>query len=221
MLPRQAFAMPDPDRNPDLHGNVPDTSTLALVIVDVLNALDFPGGDAFLPRALQAAENIAALKARAASLGIPSIYVNDNGGRWRSDLRELLDACTREGVPGRPLGRLLRPLPEDYVVLKPKHSGFYSTTLDTVLTYLGCKRLVLTGLTLERCLLFTANDAFLRDYSLHVPRDCTAAIDAEDEAAALRILERVLGADTTTSTSIDLERLRDQAQAEAKGAGAA
>jgi nicotinamidase-related amidase len=97
--------------------------------------------------------------------------------------------------------------------LKPKHSGFYSTTLDTVLTYLGCKRVVLTGLTLERCLLFTANDAFLRDYSLHVPRDCTAAIDDDDEAAALRILERVLGADTTASTSIDLERLRDEARA--------
>jgi len=211
--------MPDPGRNPDLHGNVPDSSAIALVIVDVLNALDFPGGDEFLPRALKAAENIAALKRRASELGIPSIYVNDNGGRWRSDLRKLLELCTREGVPGRPLGRLLAPAPEDYVVLKPKHSGFYSTTLDTVLTYLGCKRLVLTGLTLERCLLFTANDAFLRDYSLHVPRDCTAALDADDEAAALRILERVLGANTAASTNVDLERLRDEARAAAKGAG--
>jgi len=104
--------MPDPGHNPDLHGNVPDSSTLALVIVDVLNAFDFPGGD---------------------------------------------ELCTREGVPGRPLGRLLAPAPEDYVVLKPKHSGFYSTTLDTVLTYLGCKRRVLgadttasTSIDLER-----------------------------------------------------------------------
>jgi nicotinamidase-related amidase len=204
--------MPDPGRNPDLHGNVPDTSPLALVIVDVLNALDFPGGDAFMPRALKAAEGIAALKGRATRLGIPSIYVNDNAGRWRSDLGALLKACTREGLPGRALGRLLEPAPEDYVVLKPKHSGFYSTTLDTVLTYLRCKKVILTGLTLERCLLFTANDAFLRDYSLYVPRDCTAAIDADDEAAALRILERVLGADTTPSPALDLERLHDEAR---------
>jgi nicotinamidase-related amidase len=66
----------------------------------------------------------------------------------------------------------------------------------------------LTGLTIERCLLFTANDAFLRDYELFVPRDCTAAIDDADEAAALRILERVLGADTRPSIDLDLKALR-------------
>jgi nicotinamidase-related amidase len=106
---------------------------------------------------------------------------------------------------------LLAPLADDYVVLKPKHAGFYSTTLDTLLTYLRCRRMILTGLTIERCLLFTASDAFLRDYELFVPRDCTAAIDERDEAAALRILERVLGANATPSTEPhlgDLQRAR-------------
>lgn len=200
--------MPQPDRHPDLHGNVPDRSEVALLLVDTLNALDFPGSEAFVPKATRAAQNIAALKQRAARLQIPCIYVNDNAGRWRSDLVALMDACTRRDAPGRNLGALLAPSPEDYVVLKPKHSGFYSTTLDTVLTYLRCRRLVLTGLTIERCLLFTANDAFLRDYELFVPHDCTAAIDDGDEAAALRILERVLGADTRASTELELEKLR-------------
>jgi nicotinamidase-related amidase len=200
--------MPQPDRNPDLHGNVPDGCDVALLVIDVLNALDFPGSKPFVPKALKAVENIAALKTRAAALGIPTVYVNDNAGKWRSDLPALLAACTREDAPGRQLGRLLAPAPSDYVVLKPKHSGFYSTTLDTVLTYLRCQRVILTGLTVERCVLFTANDAFLRDYALFVPRDCTAAIDESDGAAAFRILERVLDADTTVSTSLDLERLR-------------
>jgi nicotinamidase-related amidase len=199
--------MPYPDRNPDLHGNVPDSSEVALLIVDALNALDFPGSEAFVPKALRAARQIAALKARAAQSGIPCIYVNDNAGRWRSDLSSLLASCTRSGAPGRELGALLAPRAEDYVVLKPKHSGFYSTTLDTVLTYLRSRRLILTGLSLERCLLFTANDAFLRDYELFVPRDCTAAIDEGDEAAALRILERVLNANTTPSVELDLREL--------------
>jgi nicotinamidase-related amidase len=200
--------MPQPDRNPDLHGNVPDCSEVALLLVDTLNPLEFPGSEAFLPKAERAAEKIVALKQRAARLRIPCIYVNDNAGRWRSDLETLVHSCTRRDVPGRRLSALLTPSPEDYVVLKPKHSGFYSTTLDTVLTYLRCRRLVLTGLTIERCLLFTANDAFLRDYELFVPRDCTAAIDDGDEAAALRILERVLGADTRPSTELELEKLR-------------
>jgi nicotinamidase-related amidase len=200
--------MPYPDRNPDLHGNVPDSNEVALLIVDALNALDFPGSQAFVPKALRAARQIAALKARAAQSGIPCIYVNDNAGRWRSDLGALLTSCTRSEAPGRELGSLLLPRAEDYVVLKPKHSGFYSTTLDTVLTYLRSRRLILTGLSLERCLLFTANDAFLRDYELFVPRDCTAAIDEGDEAAALRILERVLNANTTASVELDLRALR-------------
>ena len=151
---------------------------------------------------------IAALKERSSRCGIPAIYVNDNVGRWRSDIGALLEASTQDGAPGAPLARLLIPTPDDYVVLKPKHSGFYSTTLDTLLTYLRVRRLVLTGLTTERCLLFTANDASLRDYELFVPSDCSAAIDEADHAAALRILERVLNADTTPSPALDLARIR-------------
>jgi nicotinamidase-related amidase len=200
--------MPFPDRNPDLHGNVPDRTEVALLIVDVLNALDFEGSSSFVPKALEAGRRIAALKRRASEVGIPVVYVNDNSGRWRSDLNRLLADCTRSDAPGRELATLLMPAPEDYVVLKPKHSGFYSTTLDTLLTYLRARRLVLTGLTIERCVLFTANDAFLRDYELYVPSDCTAAIEERDHAAALRILERVLCANTTPSTDLALHRLR-------------
>jgi nicotinamidase-related amidase len=200
--------MPDPTKHPDLHGNVPDQCPVALLIVDTLNALRFEGSEALVPQAIEAGRRIAELKKRAKAAGAPVVYVNDNTGRWRSDVREVLDDCTRPAAPGRELAQLVLPDPEDYVVLKPKHSGFFATPLDTLLTYLRARRLVLTGLTIERCLLFTANDAFLRDYELFVPRDCTAAIDPEDCAAALRILERVLAADTKPSTALDWERLR-------------
>ena len=199
--------MPDPAKNLDLHGNVPETCPVALLVVDVLNALRFEGSEAFVPRALRVGERIVALKARARQLGVPVIYVNDNVDRWRSDLAHIVSDSTKSDAPGRELSRLLVPSSDDYVVLKPKHSGFYSTTLDTILTYLKARRLILTGLTTERCLLFTANDAFLRDYELFVPRDCTAAIDDDDHLAAIRILERVLRADTTASDELDLDEL--------------
>ena len=96
---------------------------------------------------------------------------------------------------------------DDYVIIKPKHSGFYSTPLDTLLTYLGARHLIITGLTTERCLLFTANDAFLRDFALSCPADCTAAIDEADHAAAIRILERVLGANVADSEQLDFTSL--------------
>ncbi len=103
---------------------------------------------------------------------------------------------------------LIVPDDEDYFVLKPKHSGFYSTTLDTLLAYLQARTLILTGLAGNNCVLLTASDAFLRDFHIVVPADCSASIDATDNEHALRQMREILHAETTPSTELDLERLR-------------
>jgi nicotinamidase-related amidase len=159
-----------PPRDPDLHGNAPDDSRVVLVLVDVINALEFEGGDRLLPQALVLADRLAALAARARQARVPVIYANDNFGRWRSDFRALLERCLGEPVRGQPLAMRLRPHPTDDVVLKVKHSAFYSTTLDLLLRYLKAETLVLTGLTGDRCVLFSASDAYLRDFRLAVAR---------------------------------------------------
>jgi nicotinamidase-related amidase len=193
-----------PVKNPDLHGSAPDTSTVALLLIDVINDLQFEGGEALLAQALPMAERLAALKRRAREAGIPAIYVNDNFGRWRSDLRAQLEHCLADGVRGRPLVERLMPEPDDYFVLKPRHSGFFSTTLDTLLDYLGARTLILTGLTADNCVLFTASDAFLRDFRLVVPRDCVAAIDPRHTRQALAHMRRVLKADVTAAAGLAL-----------------
>jgi nicotinamidase-related amidase len=194
-----------PPKNADLHGSAPDRCPVALLLIDVINDLEFDEGDALLPHALAMAERIADLKRRCRALGIPAVYVNDNFGRWRSDFRALLGRCLDEPVRGRPLARLLRPDPEDYFVLKPKHSGFYSTTLDLVLRYLEASTVILTGLTGDRCVLFTASDAFLRDFHLVVPEDCVASIDPAENRQALGHMRRVLRADTRRSPALELD----------------
>ncbi|MBV9774804.1 MAG: cysteine hydrolase [Gemmatimonadetes bacterium] len=196
-----------PAHNADLHGNAPDTSATALVLVDMINDMEYEGGDALLVHALPAAERIAALKARAKAAGIPVIYANDNFGRWRSDFREVVEHCLRDGVRGQPVVEALRPDESDYFVLKPKHSAFFATTLDTLLQYLGTRHLVLTGIAGDTCVLFTASDAYMRDLHLHVPADCTASISAEENERALAYMKRVLNADVTPSTGLDVERL--------------
>src|SRR4051794_24766241 len=201
--------MPNPTKNEDLHGNVPDTSPVALLIVDMINDLEFPGGDRLYEQIGPVAENIAALRKRAKVLGIPTVYVNDNFGRWQSDLRAVLAHCLEDDVRGRPMVRLIAPDDDDYFVLKPKHSGFYSTTLETLLAYLQAKTLILTGIAGNSCLLFTASDAFLRDYFLVVPSDCTASIDPDDNVYALKQMREVLDADTRPSTELDLAALRE------------
>jgi nicotinamidase-related amidase len=113
-----------PDKNPDLHGNVPDTSSVALLIVDMINDLEFPGGDTLAEQIMPVAHAIKNLRDLAKARGIPTIYVNDNFGRWQSDQTAVIERCLDNEVRGRPSVRLITPEPDDYFVLKPKHSGF-------------------------------------------------------------------------------------------------
>src|ERR1700722_877441 len=184
-----------PNKNEDLHGNAPDKSEAALLLIDVINDLDFPEGDQLLHYALPMARKIAALKKRAKQESVPVVYVNDNFGRWRSDFNTQVEHCLKVGVRGKPVAELLRPEENDYFVLKPKHSGFFSTTLDTLLEYLGTRTVVLAGLAANICVLFTANDAYMRDFHLVIPSDCVASNTEEENQYALDQMAKVLKAD--------------------------
>lgn len=196
-----------PAKNPDLHGNVPEHSAVALLLIDLINDLEWPGGDQLLPHALKAAEAVANLKRRCKAACVPVLYVNDNFGRWQSDFSKIVSHCCEEDVRGRPIAEALTPEKDDFFVLKPKHSGFYSTTLDTLLQYLGAKTLILVGFTADNCVLFTASDAYVRDFNLLIPSDCVASMDPAENAHALKHMRRVLKADTRPSAEIDLGAL--------------
>src|SRR5438132_4025671 len=113
----------------------------------------------------------------------------------------------RDGMTGEPVARRLKPEKDDYVVLKPKHSAFFEATLDTLLAYLGTRTLILTGIAGNICILFSANDAYMRDYNLVVPADCCVSNTAEENAIALRQIECALKADITPSDALDLDGL--------------
>jgi nicotinamidase-related amidase len=197
-----------PGKTGDLHGSAPDECRVALLIIDMINAFDFDGADAMLPRALAAAKATARLKQRARKAGVPVVYVNDNFGRWRSDFHSTLAHCLREGVRGRPIAESLKPDEDDYFVLKPKHSGFQFTALELLLAHLGAETLILTGVAGNFCVLFTAHDAYMRDFHLVVPGDCIASQTEADDAYALAHMAKVTKADTRPSSEIDLSSLQ-------------
>jgi nicotinamidase-related amidase len=192
-----------PLRHHDLHGNVPDKADIALLIIDVINDVEFEGGDRLLEHALPMAQRIAALKTRARELGIPVVYVNDNFGKWQSDLKKLITHCLRGECRGKPIVELLHPADDDYFVLKPKHSGFFCTPLELVLKFLGAHRLILTGVAGNSCVLHTAADAHMRNFDLMVPRDCVASLSAEDNVHALQHMHTMLGADIRPSPELE------------------
>jgi nicotinamidase-related amidase len=193
-----------PKKNASLHGSAPDKCKTALLLIDVINDLEFPEADQMLGAAVKMAKNLLRLKQRARKARVPVIYVNDNFGKWKSDFRATVEHCLRRNVRGREVAEMLRPQEEDYFVLKPKHSGFFSTTLETLLRYLGSSRLILTGIAGNFCVLFTANDAYMRDYNLIVPRDCTVSNTPEENEGALQLMRKFLKADTPLSNEIKL-----------------
>jgi nicotinamidase-related amidase len=178
----------------------------------MINALEYDGSDRLLGAGIAAAERVSALKVRARAKGIPVIYANDNFGRWRSDFREVVEHCLRDDVVGRPIAERVIPEPDDYFVLKPKHSAFFATTLEVLLDYLGTKRLILTGIAADICVKFTALDAHMRDFELYVPADCVASESEEQTLETLEYLRRVCGVDTTPSPELDLDGLEDRIQ---------
>jgi nicotinamidase-related amidase len=198
-------------RSKDLHGAAPDKCPVALLLIDWINDLEFDRGEEIFPQALAAAKATAALRRRAKQAGVPVIYCNDNFGRWRSDFRSQLEHVLKDDVRGRPIAELLAPDEDDYFVLKPKHSGFHSTTLDVLLAHLGATTLILTGVAGNFCVLFTAHDAYMRDFRLIVPRDCLASERDADNRHALEHMANACKADIGPSSAIDFAKLRKAA----------
>jgi nicotinamidase-related amidase len=191
----------------DLHGMAPDNSSVALLMIDVINDLEFEGSDQLMRYVRPMAQRLAELKQRARAANIPVIYVNDNYGKWQSDFTKLVDRCLHDDVRGKELVEALRPDEHDYFVLKPKHSGFFSTTLEVLLEYLNVRTVILTGLAGNICILFTANDAYMRDLRLLVPSDCCASNEASDNEYALSQMRTILKADIRPSTELDLKQV--------------
>ena len=195
-------------RSKDLHGFAPDECPVALLLIDWINDLEFDGGDRLLPQALAAAKASAALRQRAKQSRVPVIYCNDNFGKWRSDFRSLLEHVLGDDVRGKPIAELLKPDEEDYFVLKPKHSAFHSTSLEVLLEHLGASTLILAGIAGNFCVLFTAHDAYMRDFKLLVPRDCSASEQEADNRHALEHMAKVCKAGIGPSAGVDLRALR-------------
>jgi nicotinamidase-related amidase len=195
----------------DLYGNAPEKSEVVLLVIDIINDLEFPEGDQLLEHMLPMARELASLQHAAREAGIPVIYVNDNFGRWRSDFNAQIEHCLHDGVRGEPVVKLLRPEREDYFILKPQQSGFAATPLELMLDHFGAKTVILSGVATHMCVLFTAVDAYQRGYQIIVPRDCVAANTVDDTRHALQVMESGMRAETRPWRELDWDELTQRA----------
>ena len=177
----------------------------ALVILDMINDMDFAGAEAMRRSAAGVAKTILKLRDAADRAGIPTIYVNDNFGEWHSERYRLVERALGSGDAHEFVARLA-PRDGDYFVIKPQFSGFYATNLPVLLPKLGVDRLVLTGVAADICVLFTAADAHMRDYILWIPEDGVAAQTDERRSWALQIMKQSMGAEIRPTTRLALAK---------------
>jgi len=182
-----------------------------LLIIDMINNLDFPGGETLQPKAEAVADVIRGLREQAEQLGVPTIYVNDNYGQWRSETSGIVETCGAPGSRGAGIVERLAPNEGDYFVIKPQVSGFYATSLPALLPRLGVGRLVITGIAADICVLFTAAGAHMREYQVWAPKDAVASVDDQRADWALSIMRDSMRAETRPTTELTLKQWLDSA----------
>lgn len=194
------------------NGSAPHSGQIdktALLLVDVISDFEFEDGHRLFENAVPAAKKIADLRRKATTAGLPVIYVNDNFGKWQEDLEKQAERIIESSAMGRKIVEILRPGSDDYYVLKPQRSGFYETPLAVLLASMEITSLIVTGFSTDICVLFTAHDAYMRGFKVHVPSDCSAAVEEGFHRSALELIERVAHADITPSAGLDLDTLAE------------
>jgi nicotinamidase-related amidase len=89
-------------------------------------------------------------------------------------------------------------------LVKARHSGFYETPLEYLLGQMGVDRIVIAGQVTEQCVLYSTLDAYVRHFRPVIATDAVAAIYDDLAQAALRMVERNMGAELTSAAEVAL-----------------
>jgi nicotinamidase-related amidase len=170
-------------------------SSSALIVIDMINAYDFPDADKVASSARHVVPVIEELIERAQEDGTPVIYVNDNFGHWRSNRDELIEEALNSEHSD--LVEPIAPSADALFVVKARHSIFYQTPLEYLLNQEDVGTLVLVGQVTEQCILYSALDAYIRHFKVRVPRDAVAHIHEDLADASLRMMELNMDVDVS------------------------
>jgi nicotinamidase-related amidase len=167
----------------------PATATL---VIDMLNTYDHEDGDELARQAAERIEPLEQLISSTRESDAELIYVNDNHEDFTATSKDLGEKAMEGEHPE--LVEPLLPPKGALFVQKVRHSAFYNSALDHLLKTQEVETLVLAGQVTEQCILYTALDAYLRGFTLRVAEDAVVPIDPDLGDAALKMMERNMGA---------------------------
>jgi nicotinamidase-related amidase len=175
----------------------------AVCVVDMLNTYDHEDADQLTANVEKVVEPVAALVDRAGHEGAEIIYINDNYGDWNSSQEELAERAMAGKRPD--LVEPILPPDEADFVIKARHTIFYMTPLEYLLSQKEIDHLVLAGQVTEQCILYSALDAYVRHLRVTIPPDGVAHIHEDLSDAALKMMERNMRAELTACAECRLE----------------
>ena len=167
-------------------------SQTAVLFIDLINHFNFDGGDNLFQHTKEIAPNLKKLKNFAKKHELPIIYVNDHYKLWETDSNLLIEHCWNE--KSRELLEPLKPEKGDYFLIKPQHSAFFQTPLQSLLEDLGRRRLIMAGIAGDICILFTGQDAYMQQYDMWIPKNCMASETKTGNDHALTLMKDVMNA---------------------------
>lgn len=166
----------------------------AVLFIDVINDFNFNGGEKLLYHTQNILPQLKKLKRFARENSLPIIYINDHYGLWQADFQKIIKHCTNNH--SREIIQEIKPDDTDYFLIKPQHSAFFQTPLQSLLHELGKTRLMVAGIAGDICILFTAKDAYMYKYDMHIPENCMASEDKNGNDYALYLMRSVMKAKT-------------------------
>ena len=160
----------------------------AIIVVDMLkdNFKEssrnpyFQDGKAIIP-------NLQKLLKESRERRFPVVFACDSFLEGDFIFRGRMKAYALRGTKGAEVVNELRPEPEDIVLPKRRFSAFFKTDLDQTLRTLGVDTIVVTGLTVEVCVLMTAMDGLSHDFSVVLLEDCSASRSKDFQQSCLNL----------------------------------
>ncbi|WP_028646606.1 isochorismatase family protein [Nocardiopsis sp. CNT312] len=168
----------------------PDPDRAVLLVHDMQRFFLKP-----LPESLRSGliGNTAALRDRAARLGVPVGYTAQPGGmseEQRGLLKDFWGPGMRRTPEDRQVVDELAPVPGDWVLDKWRYSAFHRSELLELIRRSGRDQLIICGVYAHVGVLMTANDAFAHDLQTFLVADAVADFTEEEHLMALRYAAR-------------------------------
>src|SRR6476620_1392095 len=125
-----------------------------VLLVDLFNDFRHEDGDVLLACFRERFPDLRALIQTSRHLATPIIYANDSSSIFDGDARGIVERA-RRGLAGN-LVEVIAPRRENRFVVKPRYSAFDHTPLALILDDLRIERILLAGMSTERCVAQTA-----------------------------------------------------------------